>query len=47
MLVLLTAVIYEVDCGDDLRLHSIYIYTKFDENWFTHSGNIKVNTSTI
>lgn len=45
MLVLLMAVIYEIHRRDGNRRHNIL--TKFHEDWFGHSGNIKVITSTI
>jgi hypothetical protein len=38
-------VIYELHRWDSLRRHDIH--TKFHEDWFGHSGNIKVIASTI
>jgi hypothetical protein len=38
-------VIYDVHRLDDLRWHEKR--TKFHEDWFKHSGNIKVITSAI
>jgi hypothetical protein len=45
VLVLLTGMIYEVHRSDGLKRHDIR--TKFHEDWFGHSGNIKVITWTI
>jgi hypothetical protein len=42
VLVLLMGVIYEIHCWDGLRWHDKH--TKFHEDWYWHSGNIKVIT---
>jgi hypothetical protein len=45
VLVLLMGPSYEVHRGDDLRWHGVQ--TKFHEDWYWYSGNIKVITSKI
>jgi hypothetical protein len=45
VLVFLMGVICEVDYSVGLRYRDIC--TKFHEDWFSHSRNIKVNTSTV
>jgi hypothetical protein len=45
VLILLMGVIYELHRWDGLRSYDLN--TKFHEDWFGHSGNIKVITSTI
>jgi hypothetical protein len=45
VLVLLMGVIYEVHHWDDFRWHDIF--ARFYEDWFGHSGNIKVITLTV
>jgi hypothetical protein len=39
VLVLLMGMMYEIHRSDNLRCHDIH--TKFHEDWFGHSGNIK------
>jgi hypothetical protein len=45
VLLLLTGLIYEVYRRDGLRWHGMH--TKFHEDFFGHSSNIKVITRTI
>jgi hypothetical protein len=47
VLVLVMGVIYEVHRWDSLRRHDIDVRIKSHEDWFRHSGNIKVIASTL